>query len=552
MKYLLIILGVIILFVLIYYLFDWIKSRLVQEGQDLEKHGQLKEAVAQYEKALSTKTDDEVLWILANLHEKMGKLNLSISRLKQILRSKKYAPGVDEYRVLMKLGILLYKTNKDEQSFECFLKLYRKHPKDLVVLQYLIVLTLGQRRCDVASTLLKEFLSIDNEEPNSFFLLGICYYEQMEYLQAKKMFQEASKRSDEVDWRYLFLEGICNYYTSNYKDALGCFNKVSRVQANYPQFSESLYQLTAQCYFGLKNYEMAVTVLEKSKPILSKGDPNFNESNIQEDIFALSIYNQDIKNVESMLYTMLRKDPESYRWNALHEKLKEFLDQEEENIDNDNTPSETNIEDKKGDENKDQEEDQEINIIPVFKDFLDSWGDKDILGDSVWKLSNLGREGQFDLSKYFQNEMMAQFEAKKPSKQKVHSIESFLILNRKDFLDMSRRILRKLNIEVVSESYSAEEVFLSQGDGVDYIANRKEGERLNRCVVQVRRWTSSSIGELVLKELFGQIEDKKAKEGYFITTGFLSQEAMNYVETQKQINVIQGSQLESLFNGRLR
>ncbi len=549
MKYLLIILGAILFFVLVYYLFEWIKSRLVQEGQNLEKHGQLKEAVAQYEKALNTKTDDEVLWILANLHEKMGKLNLAVSRLKQILRSGKYAPGVDEYRVLMKLGILLYKTNKDEQSFESFLKLYRKYPKDLIVLQYLIVLTLGQRRCDVASTLLKEFLKLDNEEPNSFFLLGICFYEHMEYFQAKKMFQEASRLSDEVDWRYLFLEGVCDYYTDSYKDALDCFGKVSRMSSQYLQFSESLYQLMAQCHFELKNYEKAVTVLEKSIPILSKIDPDFNDNNIQEGIFALSIYHQDLRKAESIVYTMMKKAPESYRWNTAHERLKGFLDQESETVDEDDPPGGTEIEDQEAEDEMETKEDHEINIISVFKDFLDSWKDKDILGDSVWKLSNLSREGQFDLNKYFQNEMKSRFEAK-PSGQTVHSIQSFLALDRTDFLDVSRRILKNLNLEVVKEAYSAEEVFLSQGDGVDYIANRREGKKLNKCVVQIRRWTSTSIGELVLKELFAQIKDEKAKEGFFITTGSLSQEAMNYAEVQKQIYVIQGKNLEVLFNGR--
>ncbi|HEO65432.1 MAG TPA: tetratricopeptide repeat protein, partial [Spirochaetes bacterium] len=535
MKYLLIILGVIILFVLIYYLFEWIKSRLVQEGQNLEKHGQLKEAVDHYEKALSTKTDDEVLWILANLHEKMGKLNLAIFRLKEILMRRKYAPGVDEYRVLMKLGILLYKTNKDEQSFESFLKLYRKYPKDLIVLQYLIVLTLGQRRCDLASTLLKEFLKLDNEEPNSFFLLGICFYEHMEYLQAKKMFQEASKLSDENDWRYIFLESVCNYYTANYTAALDGFTKVSRMQSQYLQFSESLYQLMAQCHFELKNYEKAVTVLEKSISILSKIDPNFNDNNIQEDIFALSIYNQDLRKVETIVYTMMKKDPESYRWNALNEKLKVIIDEESEAIDEKDQAEGVETEGhQEAEDGMDTKEDREINIISVFKDFLDSWKDKDILGDSVWKLSNLSREGQFDLNKYFRNEMMSQFEAK-PSGPTVHSIESFLALDRKDFLDVSRRILKNLNLEVVKEAYSAEEVFLSQGDGVDYIARRREGKKLNKCVVQIRRWTSNSIGELVLKELFAQIEDEKAKEGFFITTGALSQEALNYVEAQKQI-----------------
>ncbi|MDH5680414.1 MAG: hypothetical protein OEZ36_02415, partial [Spirochaetota bacterium] len=208
MIYVVLIMLMALLFIGGYYILTKMKSKVVEKGKELEKEGKLEEAVNEYEKALSNESDEEVLWRLANVHEKMGKINPAIFRLKEIVKRRMYTDDVTEYKVLIKLGILLFKKNKDEESFETFLKLYKGHKQDPLILQYLIVISLGQRRCDVASALLKDLLKVDDSEPNTFFLLGICFYEREEYNQAKLMFEEASRRSETDDWRYKYLEGI--------------------------------------------------------------------------------------------------------------------------------------------------------------------------------------------------------------------------------------------------------------------------------------------------------------------------------------------------------
>ncbi len=530
------------------------KNKSVKKGKDLESGGRLKEAVAEYEKALSTKMDEEVLWRLANLHEKMGKRAAALSRLKELIARKKLPIGVTDYEIKLKYSVLLFKHNKFEMAFEIFLELYKNNKKDPLILQYLIILSLGQRRCDVASILLKQLLELDDQNSNTFFLLGICFYESQEYHQAKKMFEEASKRSEIEDWRYIYLEGITHFLTRLYNRAVKSFSEAIQLNIDIAKALESSYQFLGRSHFKSGNLNQAINSLFQGKKALSKLYPNESFLDIEEDILALSIHSNNLDRMKSCLKKLLEAEPDAYRWNVLLDKTDEILlkmKDSKENQLNNSTSEQASTEDGYADDNSQNDTgdnpDEQIKLLNEFSGYLEHWENKDILGDVVWKLSKISSEEVFDLNKYLNGNVISKTTIEYKEKALQGKLgEKFIKLPQKDFISSSRKVVQKLNFQILKEEYNSEDVFLSQGDGIDYLTDMKGNLNGEKYVVQVRRWFSKSIGDMVIKQLADQVREKNAQQGIFITTGELSKEAMDFIEKSRNINVIQGKQLEFL------
>ncbi|MDH5680421.1 MAG: restriction endonuclease, partial [Spirochaetota bacterium] len=281
--------------------------------------------------------------------------------------------------------------------------------------------------------------------------------------------------------------------------------------------------------------------------------------------FAIAIHLNDPDKAKQALQNLIDIEPSSFRWNTLMDTLTEILSLHEKAMKeyNEKIKAKTKEDmrlslDQLLNEKKSSEENEPANQEPMpeldlntsFSGFIEYWSKKDILEDTVWQLSNLSRGESFDISKYLDSLERKQEGKSEANVEVIPELANhFKSLARKEFLDKNRKILNKLKFDVSKEEYGSEEVFLSQGDGADYIATLKGSDKKDRYIIQVRRWQSKNIGELVMKELSSQVADKRAKQGIFITTGELSKDALNYVEKSQNINVIQGKQLDLLLNG---
>lgn len=558
MEIILAVFGVIFLIIGAYYILNTLRLKTIAKGRDYEKSGDYQQAIEQYEKALSSQTDEEVLWRLANINEKIGKRGAAIARLKELLKKRKFPVDVKEYDVRYKLGSLLFQNQKDEEAFETFLNIYKDNQKDPNILKFLIIITLGQRRCDVALKLLNQFLAIDDQEPNTFFLLGICFYEHGQYFQAKKMFIEASKRDRNDDWRYKFLEGVTHFYTEEYQEVINALENIRKSPIPIPYILEIIYQLLAHSYYYLKQYKDAEKMISEAKAVMSKIKPDSNLHSIEEDLLAITIKDNNFDEANETLNRLIKIEPDSFRWNALSDNFKEISSKVYGNIKEEPILDEYGMEDKqsqlkewlKKDTNKEKAESlelEELDLQYYFTGFLDYWENKDLLGDTVWKLSNLTREGQFDLNKYFDVQLLTGDNVKENNTK--DEIKSFNRLKKDQLLKISRQIIQRLNFEVIEENFHIDNDSHLHGDGIDYIATIKGNAVKDKLVIHIRQWDSDSIGIMVLKELEDAVKEAKAKQGIFITSGMLSDEAMSYTETTNKINVIQGKQFRLLLEG---
>lgn len=83
------------------------------------------------------------------------------------------------------------------------------------------------------------------------------------------------------------------------------------------------------------------------------------------------------------------------------------------------------------------------------------------------------------------------------------------------------------------------------GDGgIDLIAYNKQPITKGKYIIQCKRW-NSSVGEPILRDLYGVVTNERANKGILITSGLFTQNAVKFAEG-KPLELIDRRQLESL------
>ncbi len=552
------IIGLILLTVIGYFIIDHLKVKKVKEKlKNLEDTGQLEEAVQEYEKALKTTIDGDLLWRLARLHEKMGKKNLAITRLKDIVKTKKYPLIAEQSEVELKLAGLLYQDEKDEESFQFLLKYYQTNKDDQLILHYLTLIAMGQRRCDIAAKFIKDLLAANNKEAEYYLYSGVCYYEKGDYNQANKMFLEALENG-EKDWRYQYLVDLSNFRTAKYSEVVPSLEKAIKADIP-PEYAKLALRVNARCSYKLNSKIKALVDLDRGYKKLKDKEEELVSIDVEEDIFFMSIINKDLNKAKLYMSTLVNKEPDNEKWKGLLQIVYNLMEKQELITKRENMKNGP-----RGEKNGDEGElsfsvedldiglssPDELDILGAFAEQLEHWQAKDIIYDAIWALTNVDRKNKFDLNQYLNGNFFSESQEKAKPARAGKSVlsKNYIGLNKSGFLESSKKVMEKLHFTIVEEKYSSEEVFLAQGDGIDYIALFKGNEK-DKYLVQIRRWDTDSIGELVIKDLADKLKEKNIPKGLFVTTGVLSQEAMNFVEQSDNIiNIIQDKQLEHLLS----
>lgn len=93
----------------------------------------------------------------------------------------------------------------------------------------------------------------------------------------------------------------------------------------------------------------------------------------------------------------------------------------------------------------------------------------------------------------------------------------------------------------------------ASGDGgIDLIAYNEQPILSGKYIIQCKRY-SGSVGEPIIRDLYGVITSERANKGILITTGYFTKSAITFAEG-KPIELIDGEQLDNLLkeNGMLK
>ena len=92
--------------------------------------------------------------------------------------------------------------------------------------------------------------------------------------------------------------------------------------------------------------------------------------------------------------------------------------------------------------------------------------------------------------------------------------------------------------------FSVETTKASGDGGIDLIAYNHEPVLSGKYIIQCKRY-SGSVGEPIIRDLYGVITSERANKGILMTTGYFTKSAIAFAEG-KPIELIDGEQLDAL------
>lgn len=106
-----------------------------------------------------------------------------------------------------------------------------------------------------------------------------------------------------------------------------------------------------------------------------------------------------------------------------------------------------------------------------------------------------------------------------------------------EFEDLTHQLLLKVG-------FSVEQTKASRDGGIDLIANSNEPFFKGKYIIQCKRYTGT-VGEPIIRDLYGVVSNERANKGILITTGNFSNSALEFAK-DKNLELIDGINLESL------
>lgn len=106
-----------------------------------------------------------------------------------------------------------------------------------------------------------------------------------------------------------------------------------------------------------------------------------------------------------------------------------------------------------------------------------------------------------------------------------------------EFENVCQQLIEKMG-------FSVETTKASGDGGIDLIANNYQPILSGRYIIQCKRY-SGSVGEPIIRDLYGVITSERANKGILMTTGYFTKSAISFAEG-KQIELIDGAKLNGL------
>jgi HJR/Mrr/RecB family endonuclease len=107
-----------------------------------------------------------------------------------------------------------------------------------------------------------------------------------------------------------------------------------------------------------------------------------------------------------------------------------------------------------------------------------------------------------------------------------------------EFEEKIRRLLSAMGLKTTTTRVTGD-------GGIDVLAYSESPVFAGKYIVQCKDWATTSVGEPVIRDLFGVVMAESANKGILITTGQITASARRFAEG-KQLELIDGNDLQSL------
>ncbi|CAK7272033.1 glucose repression mediator protein [Sporothrix epigloea] len=210
-----------------------------------DRYGSLDHAEEAFSQVMSMQPDfdkaNEIYFRLGIIYKQQQKYNQSLDCFKYIVNSP--PPPLTEEDIWFQVGHV-YEQQKDfDNAKGAYLRVLERDPNHAKVLQQLGWLYHNQSSSfasqDRAIEYLEKSVAADNNDAQSWYLLGRCYMSQQKYPKAYEAYQQAVYREGRNPTFWCSI-GVLYYQINQYRDALDAYSRAIKLN---PFISEVWYDL---------------------------------------------------------------------------------------------------------------------------------------------------------------------------------------------------------------------------------------------------------------------------------------------------------------------
>ncbi len=512
-------LGAIVYY--IYYLSP--KINPMNKAESFLSQNMINEAIVEYRKILDNDPGNFLVhYRLGSLYFKNDEADKGVIHFEEIMRINKFTVEVDRATVMRKLAEAYLLRDEIEKAFQYFLDIVALYPTDREALFHVAFISLGQELFEIAKRNFDRLVKVAKKSFEIYFGAGMASYQEQKNNDAFEYFKEAliiDPHSDIGNLAIAFtlqrkrdFKTAANYLKliiSNSEDDNAVFiarRLLGLVLVQWGMFSEALQAFQDLMDFANRNQmtdELATLYYDLGFAALKA------EKTEQAYEYWNQAYQHDrgYKNVKKLI-TMLRKE-----------------------MDTSTT--------------KKQDPDRE-----TPEDYLEAWIKDAFPENFIWKICGLKSEEELDLRNIRVTTRMSAERgsaapgSESPGKSSVSGdvLERFIGLELENFRIAANRVALKLG-------YSVDEILntYKESDGVDFMSHSLANS--SKCLIWVRRWKGTMVGEIPLRNFAQAINDTKAAEGLFISTTDLNGPAETALKRLSRVKVVTPGQLKELLTG---
>lgn len=111
-----------------------------------------------------------------------------------------------------------------------------------------------------------------------------------------------------------------------------------------------------------------------------------------------------------------------------------------------------------------------------------------------------------------------------------------------EFEFLCKTLLEKMGFETVTTKASGD-------GGIDLIVYNHQPILSGKYIIQCKRY-SGSVGEPIIRDLYGVVTSERANKGILITSGYFTSSAIKFAN-DKPIELIDGNKLNALLNNEM-
>jgi tetratricopeptide (TPR) repeat protein len=513
---------IIILGAIVYYLY-YLSPRInpLNRAESFLDQNMVDEAIVEYRKILdSDPVNFLVHYKLGTLYFENDEVDQGVIHYEEVMRINKFTFEVEKIKVMRKLAESYLFRDELEKAFQYFLEIVNLYPNDKEALFHVSFISLGQELFELAKKHFDRLVKVGNKSFEIYFGAGMASYQEQKNNDAAEYFKEALSIDPHSDIGNLAMaftlqrkrdfKTAVNYLKlviNNSEDVNAEFiarRLLGIIQVQWGMYSEALYTFQDLMDYAGKNqmideqatlfYDLGFAALKSEKT--EQAYEYWNQS-YQHD--------RGYRNVKTLI-TMLRQE-----------------------MDTSTT--------------KKQDPDRE-----TPEDYVEPWIRDAFPENYIWRICGLKSEEEIDLRNVrvtarvsADKSMAAGGGTSGKSSGPEESLERFLSMDLENFRIAANRVALKLG-------YSVDEILntYKESDGVDFMSHSAAG---SKCLIWVRRWKGTMVGEIPLRNFAQAINDIKAAEGLFITTTGLSGSAESALKRLSKVTVVTPEQLRGLLAG---